>query len=62
MCPSSFCPLRILPRALLLVLALAAPVMALPAITNPGPTSIIEARSNGNSGIGLVLLVSLKRG
>lgn len=50
-----------LPRALLLMLMLAAPVLAAPAIADQ-PRHIIEAHESPNTGVGFVLLMSLRRG
>jgi hypothetical protein len=53
--------MRLLPRALCILLALAAPVLAVPGLrTNAGST--IEAPALKKNGIGFVLLVSLQRG
>ncbi|MBN9071540.1 MAG: hypothetical protein J0H34_08020 [Rhizobiales bacterium] len=49
------------PRALILTVALAAPVLAAPALDQK-PRSIIEAPQPKNTGIGFVLLMSLRRG
>ncbi|TPK69116.1 hypothetical protein FJ546_00425 [Mesorhizobium sp. B2-4-19] len=53
--------LRLLPRAALILVLLAAPVLAVPMMrTNTGST--IEAPALRKSGVGFVLLVSLQRG
>ena len=52
--------LRLLPRALLIMLAVAAPVLALPSIRGSEGTTI-EAPSNKKTGVGFVLMVSLQR-
>lgn len=53
--------LKLLPRATLILMLLAAPVLAVPMMrTNSGST--IEAPALKKNGIGLVLLVSLQRG
>ncbi|MFD9898041.1 hypothetical protein [Mesorhizobium sp. NPDC059025] len=52
--------LRLLPRATLILLLLAAPVLAVPMMrANAGST--IEAPAPKKTGLGLVLLVSLQR-
>ncbi|CAM5582275.1 hypothetical protein MAUB1S_09809 [Mycolicibacterium aubagnense] len=52
--------LRLLPRATLILLLLAAPVLAVPTMrANAGST--IEAPAPKKTGLGLVLLVSLQR-
>ena len=53
--------LRLLPRAGLILLALAAPVLAVPAMRAESH-SIIEAPAMKKNGVGFVLLVSLRRG
>lgn len=53
--------LRLLPRATLILLVLAAPVLAVPAIRGD-IGSTIEAPTMKKTGAGLVLLVSLQRG
>ena len=53
--------LRLLPRAALILLVLAAPVLAVPAMRADGG-STIDAPAMRKSGVGLVLLVSLQRG
>ena len=53
--------LRLLPRATLLLMLLAAPVLAVPAMrADAGGT--IEAPALKKPGLGLVILVSLQRG
>lgn len=52
--------LRLLPRAMLITLALAAPVLALPQLRSD-TGSVIEAPNPKKSGMGFVLLVSLQR-
>lgn len=53
--------LRLLPRAALILVLLAAPVLAVPMMrTDTGTT--IEAPALRKSGVGFVLLVSLQRG
>ncbi|RUT94970.1 hypothetical protein EOD23_33505 [Mesorhizobium sp. USDA-HM6] len=53
--------LRLLPRAVLILMLLAAPVLAVPMMrANTG--SIIEAPTPKKAGVGFVLLVSLQRG
>lgn len=52
--------LRLLPRAMLITLALAAPVLALPQLRGDADT-VIEAPNLKKSGMGFVLLVSLQR-
>ncbi|MDX8481192.1 hypothetical protein RFN28_22405 [Mesorhizobium sp. VK24D] len=53
--------LRLLPRAMLILMLLAAPVLAVPMMrTHTG--SIIEAPAPKKTGVGFVLLVSLQRG
>lgn len=59
--PNGFKILRLLPRAALILLVLAVPVLAVPAM-HSGPVSTIEAPALKKNGIGLVLLVSLQRG
>lgn len=53
--------LRLLPRAALITLMLAAPVMAVPAMRAPDAMTI-EAPAAKKMGAGFVLLVSLQRG
>lgn len=53
--------LRLLPRAALILMLLAAPVLALP-MMRADNGSTIEAPSPRKSGVGFVLLVSLQRG
>lgn len=53
---------RLLPRAALLTLALAAPVLAVPMGRGDGGMTTIDAPSPKKSGMGFVLLVSLQRG
>jgi len=53
--------LRLLPRAALILLALAAPVLAVPAM-RADAGSTIDAPAMRKSGVGFVLLVSLQRG
>lgn len=52
--------LRILPRAALVGLLLAAPVLAAPSLAG-SRDAVIEAPANKNTGAGFVLLVSLQR-
>lgn len=53
--------LRLLPRAALILMVLAAPVLAVPMMrTDAGST--IDAPALRKSGVGFVLLVSLQRG
>ena len=52
--------LRIVPRASIILLALAAPVLAVP-MMRADSGSIIEAPALRKSGAGFVLLVSLQR-
>ncbi|MBD0415868.1 hypothetical protein [Oryzicola mucosus] len=51
----------LLPRALLIVLALAAPVLAMPHLGRGGGPVTIEAPTMKKTGMGFVLLVSLQR-
>lgn len=53
--------LRLLPRAALLTLLLAAPVLAVPAMRGDLGSTIEAAPSSNSSGVGFVLLVSLQR-
>jgi hypothetical protein len=53
--------LRLLPRAGLILMVLAAPVLAVP-MMRADAGSTIEAPALRKSGVGLVLLVSLQRG
>jgi len=53
--------LRLLPRAALILMLLAAPVLAVP-MMRAGAGSTIEAPALRKSGVGFVLLVSLQRG
>ncbi len=53
--------LRPLPRAGIILLCLAAPVLAVPSLKT-GPAATIEAPPLKKTGIGFVLLVSLQRG
>ncbi|PWK75707.1 hypothetical protein [Aminobacter sp. AP02] len=53
--------LRLLPRAMLILMVLAAPVLAVPQLRGDSG-STIEAPAARNGGVGFVLLVSLKRG
>jgi hypothetical protein len=53
--------LRLLPRAALILLVLAAPVLAVPAM-RAEVGSTIDAPAMRKSGVGFVLLVSLQRG
>lgn len=53
--------LRLLPRAVLIVAALAAPVLAMP-MSGSGEGSTIEAPGLKKTGAGFVLLMSLQRG
>ncbi|RWB94899.1 hypothetical protein [Mesorhizobium sp.] len=53
--------LRLVPRATLILMVLAAPVLAVPTMrTDAG--SMIEAPALKKTGVGFVLLVSLRRG
>ena len=52
--------LRILPRAALIGLMLAAPALAVPSLTSQNDR-VVEAPAHKNSGAGLVLLMSLRR-
>lgn len=52
--------LRLLPRALVILMVLAAPVLAVPQIRGD-QGSVIEAPAARKSGVGFVLLVSLQR-
>ncbi len=52
--------LRLLPRALIILLALAAPVLAVPQLRADNG-STIEAPAARKGGVGFVLLVSLQR-
>ena len=52
--------LRLLPRAVLIMLALAAPVLAVPSLQGDHG-STIEAPAQKKTGVGFVLLVSLQR-
>ncbi|WP_095081732.1 hypothetical protein [Mesorhizobium sophorae] len=53
--------LRLLPRAALILMVLAAPVLAVP-MMRADTGSTIEAPALRKSGVGFVLLVSLQRG
>ncbi|MBZ9741109.1 MULTISPECIES: hypothetical protein [unclassified Mesorhizobium] len=53
--------LRLLPRAALILMLLAAPVLAVP-MMRADAGSTIEAPALRKSGVGFVLLVSLQRG
>jgi hypothetical protein len=53
--------LRLLPRAALILMVLAAPVLAVPSMRDHGG-STIEAPAMKKMGAGLVILVSLQRG
>ncbi|TGP22576.1 MULTISPECIES: hypothetical protein [unclassified Mesorhizobium] len=53
--------LRLLPRAVLILMLLAAPVLAVP-MMRADSGSVIEAPTPKKAGIGFVLLVSLQRG
>ncbi|MER8574959.1 hypothetical protein NKH19_06845 [Mesorhizobium sp. M1338] len=53
--------LRLLPRAALILTVIAAPVLAVP-IMRADAGSTIEAPALKKSGVGFVLLVSLRRG
>lgn len=53
--------LRHLPRAALLTLMLAVPVLVVPSIAGQ-KDAVIEAPKSRNSGAGFVLLMSLRRG
>ncbi|TPJ54585.1 hypothetical protein [Mesorhizobium sp. B2-7-1] len=53
--------LKLLPRATLILMLLAAPVLAVPMMrANTGNT--IEAPAHKNTSVGFVLLISLQRG
>lgn len=54
--------LRLVPRAALILLALAAPVLAVPAMRADGGSTIEAPSVRKGSGAGFVLLVSLQRG
>lgn len=53
--------LRLLPRAVCILLVLAAPVLAVPSMRDSAG-STIEAPTLKKNGVGFVLLVSLQRG
>jgi hypothetical protein len=53
--------LRLLPRAAIMLVLLAAPVLAVPSLQSGNGTTI-EAPAMKKTGAGLVLLVSLQRG
>lgn len=53
--------IRMLPRALAVVLFVAAPVLAVPSL-QAADSTIIEAPTMKKMGAGLVLMVSLRRG
>ncbi|HMM64149.1 MAG TPA: hypothetical protein PKD01_08475 [Mesorhizobium sp.] len=53
--------LHLLPRAGIILLMLAAPVLAVPSLRS-GPDATIEAPALKKTGVGFVLLVSLRRG
>jgi hypothetical protein len=53
--------LRLLPRAVLILMVLAAPVLAVP-MMRADTGSTIDAPALRKSGVGFVLLVSLQRG
>ncbi|TIU99401.1 MAG: hypothetical protein E5W09_08890 [Mesorhizobium sp.] len=53
--------LRLLPRAALILMVLAAPVLAVPTM-RADAGSTIEAPALKKNGVGFVLLVSLRRG
>ena len=53
--------LRLLPRASLILLALAAPVLAVPAMRGDSGSTIEAPSMRKGSGAGFVLLVSLQR-
>jgi hypothetical protein len=53
--------LRLLPRAALILVVLAAPVLAVPMMRGDAG-STIEAPAMKKTGVGLVLLISLQRG
>ena len=53
--------LRLLPRAVLFMLFIAAPVLAVPSIRG-GEGTTIEAPTLKKTGVGFVLMVSLQRG
>lgn len=52
--------LRLLPRAMLMMLIVSAPVLAVPSVRG-GEGRTIEAPAMKKTGMGLVLLVSLQR-
>lgn len=52
--------LRLLPRAVLVMLVIAAPVLAVPSLRAAESTTI-EAPTNKKTGAGFVLMVSLQR-
>ncbi len=52
--------LRLLPRAIVIMLVIAAPVLAVPSIRG-GEGRTIEAPALKKSGVGFVLMVSLQR-
>ncbi|RWN59602.1 hypothetical protein [Mesorhizobium sp.] len=53
--------LRLVPRATLILMVLAAPVLAVPAM-RADAGSTIEAPALKKTGVGFVLLISLRRG
>ncbi|WP_419696567.1 hypothetical protein ACN2CC_13385 [Mesorhizobium muleiense] len=53
--------LRLVPRATLILMVLAAPVLAVPTM-RAGAGSTIEAPALKKTGVGFVLLISLRRG
>lgn len=53
--------LRLLPRAMAVILTVSAPVLAIPHLQAADET-IIVAPAAKNSGVGFVLMVSLRRG
>lgn len=53
--------LRLVPRATLILMVLAAPVLAVPSM-RADASSTIEAPALKKTGVGFVLLVSLRRG
>lgn len=52
--------LRLLPRALAVIMVVSAPVLAVPSL-QAADSTIIEAPANKNNGAGFVLMVSLRR-
>ena len=53
--------LKLLPRATLILMLLAAPVLAVP-MMRAGTGNTIEAPAHRNTSVGFVLLISLQRG